>query len=193
MAMTETIRIASDDLIVDIASLGAEMQSLASRDGRQWLWHGDVAFWAGRSPILFPIVGKAPGNRIGIDGQDYDMNQHGFARRSVFSVITAEAGRCVHVLRASDQTRSGYPFDFRLTVEHALSGRTLTVAAEVTNEDDCPLPFGIGFHPAFRWPLPGGEAHHHDIRLANGAEPADRKSTRLNSSHNSESRMPSSA
>src|SRR3546814_6810438 len=34
------------------------------------------------------------------------------------------------------------------------------------------MPFGLGFHPAFRWPLPGAEGSAHAIRLDNGGEPA---------------------
>ena len=27
----------------------------------------------------------------------------------------------------------------------------------ITNRDSRPMPFGFGFHPAFRWPLPGNK------------------------------------
>ena len=56
--MPDIVRIESDQLAVEVSSLGAEMQSLRTRDGRSWGWHGDPAFWAGRSPILFPIAVK---------------------------------------------------------------------------------------------------------------------------------------
>jgi galactose mutarotase-like enzyme len=58
--MPSPTRIANDHLTVDVSSLGAEMQTLTTRDGQSLLWSGDAAFWGGRSPILFPIVGKAP-------------------------------------------------------------------------------------------------------------------------------------
>ena len=74
-------RIANDQITVDVAALGAEMQSIQTRDGRQWLWHGDAAYWTGRSPILFPIVGKAPNDTVTLDGVPFQMSQHGFARR----------------------------------------------------------------------------------------------------------------
>lgn len=165
-------RIANEHLTVDVSSLGAEMQSLTSSDGREWLWDGDAAFWAGRSPILFPIVGKAPDNRLTIDGTSYEMNQHGFARRSEFALVESSAEKCRYELTASDATRAVYPFAFRLAVDHLLDGRTLTIAAEVANLDDKLLPFGIGFHSAFPWPLPGAGRLHHTITLDNGAEPA---------------------
>jgi galactose mutarotase-like enzyme len=165
-------RIANEYLTVDVSSLGSEMQSLTSADGRNWLWNGDAAFWNGRSPILFPIVGKAPDNRLTINGASYEMNQHGFARRSEFALAEASATSCRYELVASDATRAVYPFDFRLSLTHALADRRLTVAAEVANLGAKPLPFGIGFHPAFVWPLPGSSGGSHIVTLDNGAEPA---------------------
>ena len=49
--MPDLVRIESDGLAVEVSSLGAEMQSITSRDGRSWLWNGDPAFWAGRSRV----------------------------------------------------------------------------------------------------------------------------------------------
>jgi len=164
-------RISNEYLTVEISPLGAEMQSLASSDGRNWLWNGDAAFWNGRSPVLFPIVGKAPDNRLEIDGKSYEMNQHGFARRSEFTLAESSATSCRFELAASEATKAVYPFDFLLALTHSLDGHTLSVAAAVTNTGDKPLPFGLGFHPAFVWPLPGGEGQQHSVTLDNGAEP----------------------
>ncbi|QKK27188.1 aldose 1-epimerase family protein [Rhizobium hidalgonense] len=169
--MPTLIRIGNQDLTVDISPLGAEMQSLTSSDGRSWLWTGDAAFWTGRSPILFPIVGKAPDDKIAIDGAVYPMAQHGFARRSEFRLAASTATMCRHQLVASEATRAVYPFDFQLTLEHAVEGRILTVTAEVTNRDSKAMPFGLGFHPAFAWPLPGAAGHAHTVMLDNQGEP----------------------
>ena len=77
-----TVRIANEHLSVEIAPLGAEMQSLVTSDGENWLWNGDAAFWTGRAPVLFPMVGRAPDDHVQIEGQRYPMSQHGCARRS---------------------------------------------------------------------------------------------------------------
>ena len=53
--MQSLTRIENAYLSIDVSSLGAEMQSIAARDGTNWLWNGDAAFWTGRSPVLFPI------------------------------------------------------------------------------------------------------------------------------------------
>lgn len=170
--MPELTHIESESLIVEVSSLGAEMQSLTGVDGRSYLWDGDAAWWAGRSPILFPIVGKAPSDRLAIGDFEAEMKQHGFARRSTFTLASHTKSACRHELVASDETKAVYPFDFRLALEHRLDGATLSVTAEVTNLGDAVMPFGIGFHPAFRWPLPGAEGRAHSIMLTNGAEPA---------------------
>lgn len=168
-------RIANDQITVDVAALGAEMQSIQTRDGRQWLWHGDAAYWTGRSPILFPIVGKAPNDTVTVDGVPFQMSQHGFARRSNFELVAEETDRCVYRLTASEASRAMYPFEFQLDVEHRVEGRAVVVSAIVTNRDHKIMPFGIGFHPAFAWPLPGAEGKPHSIELDEGGAPALRR------------------
>ena len=169
--MPNLTRIANPYLSVEVSSLGAEMQSLTSMDGRAWLWSGDPAVWNGRSPILFPMVGKAPDNRIGIGGKTYELGQHGFARRSEFTLTASSDTVCRYELAASDATRAVYPFEFHLALTHALHGRTLAISAEVENRDTRPMPFGLGFHPAFVWPLPEAAGKPHTVTLDNGAEP----------------------
>ncbi len=169
--MPETIRIAGDQLAVEVSTLGAEMQSLRTADGRDFLWNGDAAWWTGRSPILFPIVGKAPDDRLAVNGKTYPMAQHGIARRREFAIIKQTATSCRHELVSSPETREVYPFDFRLVLEHALDGNRLSVNSTVRNTGEVLLPFGIGFHPAFLWPLPGADGKPHEVLLDNGAEP----------------------
>jgi galactose mutarotase-like enzyme len=169
--MPSLTRLENDNLIVDISSLGAELQALTTADGRSLLWNGDATFWAGRSPILFPIVGKAPEDTILIDGKPYPMAQHGIARRREFALTASDRSHCRYTLTSSDDTKAIYPFDFSLALDYQLQNNCLTLTASVTNCDDKPMPYGIGFHPAFLWPLPGADTKPHEIILDNGAEP----------------------
>ena len=171
--MSDDIMIENEHLAVTVSPLGAETRAITTSDGREWLWDGDPAYWTGRAPVLFPIVGKAPDDRLTIEGMTFPMHQHGFARRTTFALAERTAASCRFVLEANPDTRMIYPFAFRLSLTQALEGKTLTVTARVENLDDRPMPFGFGFHPAFRWPMPGlGCGHVHHITLANGAEPA---------------------
>lgn len=165
------ISIGNEHVTVEVSPLGSEMQSIVTSDGQSWLWHGDAAFWGGRSPVLFPMVGKAPNDQVGIEGQRYSMGQHGFARRSEFTLVDSGADFCRYELASSAVTRTLYPFDFVLALEHRVEGRSVVVTAQVSNRDHRPMPFGIGFHPAFAWPLPGCAGLDHSVTLDSGGEP----------------------
>ncbi|SPF80708.1 aldose 1-epimerase family protein [Pseudoprimorskyibacter insulae] len=154
-----------------VSDMGAELQSLSREDGRQYLWHGDAAWWGGRAPILFPIVGRAVEGRVAVNGQGGEMGQHGFARRSVFERVDQGPNFVLHRLTASEATRAAYPSDFVLSIRHTLDGATLTVSVTAENTGDQDMPYCVGFHPAFCWPLPGGEGQAHRVVLDNGAEP----------------------
>ena len=57
------IEIASDALTASINPFGAELSSLKDADGRELMTDADPAFWAGRAPLLFPIVANRAGSR----------------------------------------------------------------------------------------------------------------------------------
>ena len=160
----KTIRLTGPELTAEISELGAELVRLQDRDGRDLLWNGDPAVWAGRAPLLFPMVGRARNDRIRVRGQDHDLPKHGFARTSRFSVVAQSETSCTLRLESSPETLVGYPFSFRLDVTYELAGPVLVNRAVVTNKDEQALPVSFGFHPAFRWPLPYGAAREaHEI------------------------------
>ncbi|MBY5406430.1 aldose 1-epimerase family protein [Rhizobium leguminosarum] len=133
----------------------AELVRLCDQQGREFLWDGNPEVWKGSSPILFPIVGMVPNDHVTIGGRSYSLRQHGFAPSSEFYLIHAEESRCVFQLEASDATRQLYPFDFCLDVAYELIGKTLKMIATVANRSPEVMPYSFGFHPGFRWPLPG--------------------------------------
>lgn len=156
--MAELIAIASDQLTAQISPFGAELSSLRDGDGRELMTDADPAYWSGRAPILFPIVGRLADDTLRIDGADYPMKQHGFARRQTFETVEHRADRASFRLTANDETRAQYPFDFTLDIGFAIVGAALTIAVSIANPGDVPLPASFGFHPAFAWPLPYGAA-----------------------------------
>jgi galactose mutarotase-like enzyme len=171
MTAPSNLRIASDLLSASVAVLGAEVQDLSDAQGRLLQWTGDPAVWNGRAPILFPIVGALVDGRYRHRGRTYELQRHGFARRSTFTVVEHTSDRAHLRLVADDASRAVYPFAFRLDVEHAIAGATYTLAATVTNDGDEPMPASLGFHPAFAWPLPYGRPRGaHAVTFAH-AEP----------------------
>lgn len=152
---------AGDDHSAVLAPAGAE--PLAWRvAGQDLLWTGDPAHWNRRAPILFPVVGASAGGAVRVDGRAHPMPQHGFARDARFEVV--EAGPASARLRLTDSpaTRAHYPFAFSLEVAADLSEEgALALAFTVANPGERPLPYALGFHPAFLWPFePGGEEGH---------------------------------
>ncbi len=150
------IEIASDALAATINPVGAELWSLRDAEGRELMTDADPAFWRGRAPILFPIVGALNGDQWRMDGQSWSMPKHGIVRRRTFAVVEQAAARVVLRLTDDAETRASYPFAFGLEVEHAIDGATLATTVHVTNRDDRDMPASLGFHPAFAWPLPYG-------------------------------------
>ena len=121
--MAEPIEIAAEGLSAAINPLGAELISLKDADGRELMTDADPAFWTGHAPILFPIVGRLNGDVLRLDGVDYAMKQHGFARRQMFAVVARDAASATFRLTANDETRASYPFDFALDIAVRDCGR----------------------------------------------------------------------
>ena len=154
---TDTLHLTSDDISAEITPLGAELVRFAAR-GRELLWHGDPAFWAGRSPLLFPAVGRTKDGVVRVGGTSFPMPQHGVAREKRFSTIAADARSCRLRLGDDAETRRHYPFAFTLEAAYRVEGARLVMEAEVGNPGDVPLPASFGFHPGFAWPLVPGLA-----------------------------------
>ena len=152
----DLIAIGSADLTARINPLGAELWSLTDEAAHEYMTEADPAFWSGHAPILFPIVGSLRGDTLRHRGRDYVLPRHGFARRSRFAVIEQAPDRARFRLTDSDATHRAYPFAFVLDIAFRMERMTLHVEACVTNPGADDLPFSLGYHPAFAWPLPGG-------------------------------------
>ncbi len=166
-----SIRLANDTLQVDILLRGAELCSLRYA-GRQLLWQADPAVWPRHAPILFPIVGRLKHDTLRHQGHDYPLGQHGFARDLDFTLLHHQAHAATLRLAASDTTRRHYPFDFELTVHYQLQGARLDIDYRVSNHGEDILPFSLGAHPAFRWPLQADTAREAHRIVFEQEEPA---------------------
>jgi galactose mutarotase-like enzyme len=157
--------LSSEQLTAEIDPLGAQLSVLRDQHGRDLLWNGDPTVWAGRAPLLFPIVGELAGGVYRFGGRAFPLRRHGFARGRRFEVIAATPASAVLRLEADAGTRAVYPFDFRLNVEFTLRDAMLEIRAHVGNEGDAPLYASFGFHPALRWPLPPSLGGGHFIEF----------------------------
>ena len=146
----------NSELTVTVSDIGAEVVSVKCAGDCEYIWQGDPAYWAGHAPLLFPICGRLFEGHYTYAGQDYTMNIHGFARRSVFACERTGEQALRFTLASSNETREVYPFDFVLTVDYRLSGKTLSSTITFRNTGDALLPAAIGLHPGFNVPLDTG-------------------------------------
>ena len=145
--MNKTIR--NKLLSVTINKLGAELSSIKSSSGKEFMWGADPDIWGRHAPVLFPIVGKLADDRYIHEGNTYFLNQHGFARNMAFTLIKEEPTCLSFQLLPTPETKKAYPFEFSLIIHYRLSGNAVEIQYQVENNDLVVMPFSIGAHPAF--------------------------------------------
>ncbi len=171
-APTNRVSLSSAALSAQIDPLGAQLSVLQDSAGRDLLWNGEPAFWTGRAPILFPIVGALAGGSYRVGQRAYQLPRHGFARGNGFETLQSSASSARFGLKANANTRQVYPFEFELEVRFEVAGPTLTVTSLVRNAGATPLWASLGYHPGFRWPLPYGRPRGaHGIEFENQEAP----------------------
>ena len=143
--------LSNETLRVEVSAHGAELQSIRKGDV-EYLWQGDSRYWGRRSPVLFPIVGSVWEARYRVDGTEYQLGQHGFARDMDFTLVCATDTEVRYRLESSDETLAKYPYPFVLEIAYRLHGASIDVIWEVKNPSDKDMYFQIGAHPAFFYP-----------------------------------------
>ncbi|MCJ2120398.1 aldose 1-epimerase family protein [Methylobacterium sp. J-001] len=146
---------APDGTTATLATHGAEPVSWRV-GGAEYLWSGHPAHWNRHAPWLFPVVGASSGGQVRVGSESYPMAQHGFARDLPFAVVERSADAVILQLTDGPETRAHYPFAFRLEVAARVRPASLDFTVTVANPGDAPLPYALGFHPAFPWPFAGG-------------------------------------
>lgn len=152
------LTIKNEHLQLTVDTLGAQMMSIRSADGCEYLWQGDPVCWADRSPVLFPFIGRLTNNSYRYMGKVYPMGIHGFAAASEFACEQICTDKMVLSLTQNEETLLQYPFDFQFSVTYALRENVVAVTYSVKNNSAQIMPFGIGGHPGFRVPLEKGES-----------------------------------
>lgn len=138
-------------LTVEVSDHGAELQSIR-KGSVEYLWQGDPAYWGRRSPVLFPIVGSVWEKKYRVDGKEYELGQHGFARDMDFALVSESETEVRYRLESTEDTLKKYPYPFVLEIAYRLHDNKLDVIWEVSNPADKEMFFQIGAHPAFIYP-----------------------------------------
>ena len=121
----------------------------------------------GGVPVLFPVCGNLPDNRLELPQGTVELTQHGFARDRPWQLEALADGRGIRLeLRDDASSRAVYPFAFSLVLEVRLEPAALAIRALVRHEAaDAPgvaMPFAL----AATW-----LAFHSPARPVDGARP----------------------
>ena len=146
-----------------ILDKGAELRSL-NLSGKELMWCADPTFWGKSSPVLFPMIGNLRGGRTVIDGKEFAITKHGFARDNVFSVEQLSDSSALFSFTSNEDTKKSYPFDFLLKMKYTLTSGSLEILYSVTNTGSTAMTYCIGAHPAFACPNEEGAAFN-DYKL----------------------------
>lgn len=151
------LTIQNDHLSLSVNTLGAEMMSLRSVDGTEYLWQGDPKYWSDRAINLFPFIGRLTNNSYCLRETQYPMSIHGFAWTSEFAVVEKMTDRLILELSDNEETRKQYPFAFSFRITYVLKNDKVEITLSVENRSETVMPFGVGGHPGFNVPLVEGE------------------------------------
>ena len=167
------VELKNEYISIRVSEKGAELQSIQDSNGKEYLWQADPKYWSRHSPILFPIVCSVNNETYRVDGKEYHLPRHGFARDAQFKLIYKSERKVTLALKSSEETRKVYPYDFTLSISYVLDDHTIGVIWHVYNDDTREIHFQIGGHPAFNIPgMKAGDNQSGRIRLDND-EPMD--------------------
>lgn len=151
--MKDFTTIENEFLIAEINHKGAELRRLYfKKEKREIIWNGNPEYWGRHAPVLFPFVGKVKNNQYNVDGNTYELGQHGLARNSVFSQVNSNKNSCEFELTSSTDSLKKYPFEFSLKTKFTLENTTLKTEYTVSNLGKKTMYCSIGAHPAFNCP-----------------------------------------
>lgn len=138
----------NDYLTVEVDTFGAELHSVKSGEGKEYMWQGPD-FWSDHAPVLFPTCGNCPGRKYIWQGKEYHLPIHGIAMYREFKLEEKDDKTLLFSLESNDETRANYPFDFKLFVKYSLYNATLSVTITPMNTGEGYMPYMVGWHPGF--------------------------------------------
>ena len=139
----------NEQLQIVVSEHGAELQSILDAEGKEYLWQGDSKYWGRRSPILFPIVCGLWDDCYRLDGYEYKMARHGFARDLEWKCIAQSADSASFELTQSEETLYRFPYTFSVRSDYQLTEKGINWKITVKNTGDKEFSFGVGTHAAF--------------------------------------------
>ncbi len=142
-------------LTIEINSLGAELVSVKTKEGKERLWTRDKAVWDGQAPILFPWTGRITNKEFTHNGKTYEGPNHGFIRNTEHVLVNQSEKSSAEpfvTFSANGKTES-FPYAFTIEQTFKLLDEKIIHSVKVENTSTHEMPFGLGYHPGFLCPF----------------------------------------
>ena len=148
-----------------VNAFGAEIKGL-SLNGIEYLYEGDVDYYGRTSPTLFPIVGRFLTDTYFDRDKAYHLTPSGFAQIRNFTLEEQTPEEATFLLCSDERTLVLYPYSFELRVHYQVTEKGLRIEYRVKNTGNRVMPFCLGCHTAYRWPLfPEEEPEDYELRF----------------------------
>ena len=145
------ITLKNEFLTVGISEFGAEIKSIVFNDS-EYIWEGKPEVWGASCPLLFPICGGLKDDKYVLNGNEYTLEKHGFARKKTFIVETESETGATFLLCADEATMKSFPFDFELRITYTLIEKSVKIDYSVINKSNDTMYFNIGSHEGYYTP-----------------------------------------
>ena len=145
--MQTSVTISSGDMTARIDAHGAQLRSL-TKNGVEYLWQGG-ADWEDTAPVLFPMCSNLKNGVYRLDGREYSMPSHGFAKDMDFSGKKLSESCAEFTLFSNKETLAQYPFEFKFTVRFTLENGALKTEYITENPAGTDMYYSAGGHEGY--------------------------------------------
>jgi len=114
-------------------------------DNVNYFWRPDYVEKLGAA-ICFPLLGTLPDNRYVLDGKEYIMETHGFAKNSNFKIVEKSESSITYEITENEETLTQYPYKFRFRIIYTVEDTTLKTEYRVKNCGVSEMRFSVGGH-----------------------------------------------
>ncbi|WDE99023.1 hypothetical protein PQO03_14390 [Lentisphaera profundi] len=141
---------------IEVDSYGAKVLGLYLGGDHNILFYDENDISHSGIPLCFPGFGPLKEGKFQNAGKDYEMNQHGFVRNSVFDLIARGDNFLNFQLESNFYTKEKFPFNFLFQVSYTLSEKELIIDLWIKNQSRQVMPLAPGIHPYFAVKEPNG-------------------------------------
>ena len=150
-----TCHISKDEVTVVIDSHGAKVISL-EHTGSNILYYDPYDISHSGIPLCFPNFGPLEKGKLTVNGNHFNMGQHGFIRDRDFEIKHKSPSSVTYTLNSDLTSLTVFPFEFEFTVKYAIIKNGIAMELTMKNDSQKVMTIAPGVHPYFAVDNPTG-------------------------------------